>query len=68
MRRNQSIVETYFGHAAPALTCLMTARMVNQDLSHNPGGDSEEMRPAVPFRRALVYQPEIGFMDKRRGL
>src|SRR3984893_14362180 len=56
-------------HFEPStLTRLLPARMVHQDLAHQSRRHSKEMRPVLPARVCLIYEAQVGLMDKRRGL
>ena len=52
--------------AAAAFRGQPGARMVNQQLAHHPGRDSEEMRPVLESGLPRVNQLEIGLMDQGR--
>jgi hypothetical protein len=38
--------------------------IVEQDLSHRGGCDGKEVRMALPLRRGLVHQPQVGLVDQ----
>jgi hypothetical protein len=50
------------------LRVLVTLCMVDQDLPHQIGRDSEEVRPVVGVRVSLVDKPQISFIDECRRL
>jgi len=53
--------------AAP-LGCLTLARVVDQDLAHEAGGDSVEVGSILPFDFGSAGQTEEGFVHQGGGL
>ena len=52
---------------AAAFERMFAARVLDQDPAHHARRDAEEMRAILPVH-IRVDQPQIGFMDQRRGL
>lgn len=52
---------------AASLERMFAARVLDQDPAHHARRDAEEMRAILPVH-IRVDQPQIGFMDQRRGL
>jgi hypothetical protein len=46
----------------------MLPGMMNQNLSHQVGGDGEELRAAATFHLGLIDHPQIRLVDQRRRL
>jgi hypothetical protein len=42
--------------------------VVHEHLTHDTGGDGEEVRPAVPVEVGGARQPQIGFVDQAARL
>lgn len=61
-------VEGEPGFAASALGGGTGTGVIDKDLAHELGGDSEEMGAAAPFGHILIDQPHVGFMDEGGGL
>ena len=54
--------------AATAFGGMPGARMVNQQLTHHPGRDGQEVRTVLESGLPRVNQLEIGLMDKGRRI
>jgi hypothetical protein len=52
---------------AAAFERMFAARVLDQDPAHHARRDAEEMRAILPVH-IRVDEPQIGFMDQRRGL
>ena len=53
----------------PCFIGLLAAGVVDEDAAHGLGGGGEEMAAAVPVRAPVAAdQPQVGFVDQRRGL
>ena len=52
----------------PLFPSVQLARMIHQNLPHQPGGDSQEMRPVLPVHLRLVHQFKVDLIDQRGGL
>ena len=42
--------------------------MVDQDSTHDLGGNAEEVRLVLPIHLALIGKPEVCLVDEGRGL
>jgi len=67
-RGHPSLLQRDPGSAAAALGGLAGAGMVHQDAAHDLGAGGQEMRTVVPVGPPGVDQPQVGFIDERRGL
>jgi len=65
---HQRVVQAHVHYTAAALSSLMAAGVIDQNLAHDPRGHGEKVRPAVPFRRTVGDQPQVRFMDQGRRL
>src|SRR5438128_3531374 len=54
--------------AAAAFSRLPAARMINQDIANQMGGQSEELRAMLPVDALLLDQSQIDFVDNDRRL
>src|SRR5215471_776582 len=63
----QGVVE---GHSrgSSAFGGVLFSSIVNEDLPHKAGGDSEEMRAVLPFDSGASGKAHKGFVDKGGGL
>ena len=64
----QRFIEFDCTAAATALGGVPGARMVNQQLTHHPGRDGQEVRTVLESGLPRVNQLEIGLMDKGRRI
>jgi hypothetical protein len=46
----------------------MAARVINQNLTHQLRGDGEKVRAVLPRDIPTINQPQVGFVNQRRGL
>jgi hypothetical protein len=53
--------------ASSALVGAMTARVVDEDATHDAGGDREEMPAIGPLCARLVHESHIRLVHERRG-
>ena len=67
-REDERFVQRQIRHAAAALPPAPLARVIHQDVAHQPGGHAEELCPALPIHLRMIHQLEIGFVDQRGGL
>jgi hypothetical protein len=44
------------------------AREIHQDVTHQLSGDGEEVSAVLPAHLGSINEPQVGFMDQRRGL
>lgn len=42
--------------------------MIHEDAAHHFGGDGQKVRAALPVNAAMVDEPQIGLVNKRRRL
>ena len=42
--------------------------MVNQQPSHLPRGDVQQVLPVLPVNVVFAEQPQVNFVNQRRGL
>ena len=61
-------VERNLQRPAATFGVMMAARVVNQDAPHQLRRDAEKMSAVLPLHVLLIYQPQVGFIDQRRGL
>jgi hypothetical protein len=54
--------------ATAALLGVLGARVIDENAPHGLGGDTEELRAVLPLGASLVDEPEVRFVDERRGL
>ena len=47
-----------------ALLGMMASGVVDQDATHDAGGDGEEVGPVLPLDPFQVDEPEVGFVDQ----
>jgi len=64
---NEGNVEVNFAVGA-ALGGSMSPGMVDENLAHQAGSDSEKVRSILGIEGPLVEHPQIGFVDQRRAL
>src|SRR3954454_14810642 len=43
-------------------------RVTDQDLTHNPGAEPQNMRAVLPGSLSLAQEPKVRFVDKSRRL
>lgn len=63
----QGFVEGGLPHAMAALLALVAAGILHEELPHEIGRDPVEVAAALPIRQLLLHEPEVGFVDERRG-
>ena len=52
---------------SPAFYRRATTGMVDQDSTHDLGGNAEEVRLVLPIHLALIGEPEVCLVDEGRG-
>ena len=62
------VVEGDFLGVAAALEGVLRAGMVDQDATHELGGDPEEVGAALPGNAGLVDELHVGFVNEGGGL
>jgi hypothetical protein len=67
-RKDQALIEREHVRAAAALPPAQLARVIHQDMPHQPRGHAQELRPVLPVHLRLVHQLEIGLVHQRGGL
>jgi hypothetical protein len=60
--------ERHVRFVAAAFESLAGARVIHQDLPHDPRGHAVEVRAAGIVRMRLLHQTQIRFVDQGRGL
>jgi len=66
--RFDAFIDRDLAGASTALLRLMAAGVLDQDLTHYPGRDSEKMSAILPLRNVMPYKPDIGFVNECRAL
>jgi hypothetical protein len=56
------------GRAGTALLGIPFPGVIHEHLTHHPRGQRKEVCPVMRGHGVCPHQPEIGLMDKRRGL
>jgi len=62
------VVDRHAHGVAAALLAVPVPREFHQDPTHRLRGDGEEVRAVLPLDPVEIDEPDIGFVDKRRGL
>src|ERR1041384_8191907 len=60
----RGIVQRYFVKFAAPFESTFRARMIDEDLPHQPRGDAKEMGTTLPSGQLLFNHSEIRFMKK----
>lgn len=61
-------IQLQFRCATTALLGLSGDRVIRENPSHHPGSDGEKLEAIAPINGLLIEQPQIRFVDERRGL
>jgi hypothetical protein len=65
---HECVIQGDLFQAAASFFCAPVASVIQQDAAHRLCGNSEEMRPILPFHVMLSDEVEVSFVYQRGGL